>query len=119
MLSKTKFRENIVTELQSNLFFAPGEKLEEGDNPIILNLDEDVVKGAFLVQAAWDMPGKVPTKADIGRDELSHKHDFDEVLGFFGSDPQNPHDLGAELAAAIPGPDNPQAIDLSGRSRVH
>jgi hypothetical protein len=102
-MSETKYGANIVTELQSNLFLAPGEKLEEGDNPIILNLDDNVVKGAFLVQASWDMPGKVPTKDKGDRTESSHKHDFDEVLAFFGTDPNNPHDLGAELEVWIGG----------------
>lgn len=26
-----------------------------------------------------------------------HVHDADEIIGFFGNDPSNPHDLGGEL----------------------
>ena len=29
--------------------------------------------------------------------EEGHSHDSDEIIGFFGSDPQNPHDLGGEI----------------------
>ena len=27
----------------------------------------------------------------------SHVHDYDEILGFIGSDPEHPHDLGGEV----------------------
>ena len=26
-----------------------------------------------------------------------HTHESDEIIGFFGSDPENPHDLGGEV----------------------
>jgi len=36
-----------------------------------------------------------------GHDE--HVHEFDELLGFIGSDPENPYDLGAEFELGING----------------
>ena len=35
------------------------------------------------------------TSNDTGPE--THVHDFDEVIGFIGSDPENPQDLGAEV----------------------
>jgi quercetin dioxygenase-like cupin family protein len=57
----------------------------------ILRLDNDVIKGAFYVMCVWYLKGsnKATTEA--------HSHDFDEVIAFFGSNPQDPHDLGGEI----------------------
>jgi hypothetical protein len=101
-MKKAKYGVNIITELKSDVFLAPGEKMEEDDDSVILNLDDSVIKGAFLVQASWCIPGQGPTK-DQGDQTGSHKHDFDEVLAFFGTDLSNPHDLGAELEVWIGG----------------
>ncbi len=56
----------------------------------ILWLDDAVIEGAFHVNCSWYWKEK---------DESipAHQHDFDEVIAFFGSDPQNPHDLGGEV----------------------
>ena len=35
-----------------------------------------------------------------------HTHDFGEVIGFFGTDPKNPNDLGAEIELYIDGERN-------------
>ena len=53
-------------------------------------LNGDVIKGAFHFAASWYY--KAPDKA-----LPAHTHDFDEILGFYGSDPQNPRDLGGEV----------------------
>jgi uncharacterized RmlC-like cupin family protein len=31
----------------------------------------------------------------------THQHDYDEVIGFFGSNPENPHDLYAEAEVRL------------------
>ena len=50
----------------------------------ILWLDDTVVEGAFHMNTAWYLkPG--PTL-----ESRSHTHDTDEIIGFFGSDPENP-----------------------------
>ena len=57
----------------------------------ILHLADDTIEGAFSVECVWFFKGC---------DEISvypHKHDFDEVLAFIGSDPAHPHDLGGEV----------------------
>lgn len=56
----------------------------------ILWLDEDVVPGTFQVNCSWyRKPTDTPATA--------HTHDYDEVIAFFGSDPDNPYDLQGEV----------------------
>jgi hypothetical protein len=57
----------------------------------ILWLEDEIIEGAFSVICSWYW------KATEEEGTPSHTHDFDEVIGFFGSDPQNPHDLGGEV----------------------
>ena len=71
----------------------------------ILWLDDTVVEGAFHMNTAWYLkPG--PTL-----ETTPHKHDTDEIIGFFGSDPENPHDLGGEVEIWLE--DEKQVIDRS------
>ena len=53
-------------------------------------LDDEVLKGAFYVEANWLIQA-----SDTGTE--AHDHDFDEVIGFFGSNPEDPYDLCGEV----------------------
>ena len=53
-------------------------------------LDNNVIEGAFFFGCSWYF--RAPDKP-----LPAHTHDFDEILGFYGSDPQNPRDLGGEV----------------------
>ena len=57
----------------------------------ILWLEDEILKGAFSVICSWYW------KATETPTEQAHTHDFDEVIGFFGSDAQNPQDLCGEV----------------------
>mgnify|MGYP001311067214 FL=1 len=57
----------------------------------ILWMDENVVEGAFHMNTAWYL------KAAATLEDKPHVHDSDEIIGFFGNDPGNPHDLGGEI----------------------
>ena len=57
----------------------------------ILWLEDEIIEGAFSVICSWYW------KATETEGTPSHTHDFDEVIGFFGSDPQNPRDLCGEV----------------------
>jgi hypothetical protein len=67
----------------------------KGKSGRVLWLDSEVVPGAFYVETVWEYPRgsnyvpQVSTKA--------HSHNFDEVLCFFGTDPENPHNLCGEI----------------------
>jgi hypothetical protein len=57
----------------------------------ILWLEDWVMEGAPSIICSWYW------KATEVEGVPSHNHDFDEVVGFFGSDPKNPYDLGGEV----------------------
>lgn len=54
----------------------------------VLWLEDFVIKGAPSVICSWYW------KATEEAGTPAHTHDFDEVIGFIGSDPDNPKDLG-------------------------
>lgn len=62
-------------------------------------IDGNVVPGAFQMNTAWysAVPERDPIFAE-------HVHDdTDELIGFMGSDPSNPEDLGGEIEFTIGG----------------
>ena len=64
----------------------------------ILWIDDDVCPGAFQMNTAWYFA--VPERDPIF-DE--HVHEYDELIGFFGSDPADPYNLNAELEVTLDG----------------
>lgn len=59
---------------------------------------EDVPEARIHATYSWIMP------TDTGSHWVNeHEHDYDEVLVFLGSDPENPHDLGGEAFLWIEG----------------
>ena len=92
-MDDTKYGKYIITEVTTDLFLASGEKKKEGDDTHIVNLDDSVIKGALGIQTRWQMPEDFINKEPV----TPHSHDFDEYLCQFGTDVNNPHDLGAEL----------------------
>ena len=62
-------------------------------------IDGKVVPGAFQMNTAWY--SQVPDRDPIFEE---HVHDdTDELIGFIGSDPDNPNDLGGEIEFTIGG----------------
>jgi hypothetical protein len=59
-------------------------------------LDSNKIKGAFFTECLWCYK---PQKDFVP----PHTHDFDEVIGFFGSDPSNVRDLGGEVELWVAG----------------
>ncbi len=57
----------------------------------ILWLDDKVVEGAFHINTAWYL------KAAATLENVPHTHDTDEIIGFFGNNPEDPYDLGGEI----------------------
>ena len=64
----------------------------------ILWIDSKVVPGAFQMNTAWYYA--VPEKNPVFEE---HVHDYDEMIGFFGSNPDEPYNLNAEIVAGIDG----------------
>ena len=61
---------------------------------LLLRFDEGKVSGApFFTDCAWVWP----KEDDIVMEGASHSHDFDEIVTLFGTNPDDPQDLGAEV----------------------
>jgi hypothetical protein len=90
-MAKLKYQKYILTDLI--LPEDVQEKAAEYNQRAtrILWLEDFIMKGAPSIICSWYW------KATETEGTPSHTHDFDEVIGFFGSDPQNPHDLGGEV----------------------
>ncbi len=88
-MSESKYARLIVTAPS-----AEEHGYEQKDGPEVMAamayLDSGVIEGAFYVETHWF---KKPTKYSPEK----HSHDFDEVLGFFGGDPEHPLELGGEV----------------------
>jgi len=90
-----KYDKYIITKTKSDLTL-PEFRRERGDiatglkTPLIY-LDDDVLKGAFYVECVWFWKGSDKSEVD------AHTHPFDEVITFFGTNPNDPEDLCGEV----------------------
>lgn len=96
-MAKTKYGKYIITKPKATIpqvSWGPSEIDTFNSSARVTFLDSDVIKGAFYLECAWRLkPTPDPNRPDV----RSHKHSFDEVLAFYGSDPQNPWELGGEV----------------------
>jgi hypothetical protein len=90
-MSGLKWEKNILTELTvpSDIQYRQ-EKYNQRARRILW-LEDEMIKGAFSVICSWYL------KATEEEGTPSHVHDFDEVCGFFGNNPDHPEDLGGEI----------------------
>ena len=84
----------IITQPKENLVVPSwGGNLSQETSTRLFYLDSEVIKGANYVEVVWFWPTTREDKASPD----PHTHNFGEVIGFFGTDPQKPHELGAEI----------------------
>ncbi len=97
-MAETKYGKYIIRSPKvSNIAYHPTENVKGVTFPDEIYMDGDLVKGAPLfVDIGWRF--EIPDPDPV---EWTHTHDFDEVLNFIGTDPKNPHDLGAEVEMQI------------------
>jgi hypothetical protein len=94
-MPKTKYGKYIITDLKPKVE-APWTPVFKPEELIpLLFLNSSVIKGAFYVETNWTLP---PFSKVVHGE--AHQHDYDEVLAFFGSNPDDPNNLNAE--AEIP-----------------
>ena len=104
-MAESKYGKYIVSKLQQPADEAPWNPpvstVESGRGGRVLFLDSDVVPGAFYMECVWIKPRPALTEAQIEEAKKvspkSHAHDYDEVIAFFGTDLEDPYDLGAEV----------------------
>jgi len=66
----------------------------------LLWMDSRVVPGSFQMNMSWYMHAS-DCRPLLKHDE--HVHEHDEMIGFIGSNPEDPYDLGAEIEIGING----------------
>lgn len=64
------------------------------DSTHMMSLNENIIKGGLYTDIVW-LWQKHGSKGY--ETEISHSHDFDEILAFMGSRRENPKDLNAEI----------------------
>jgi hypothetical protein len=82
--------------MQAKIFYIPEKQPQDVDPTVILRtawLDESVFPSAPYFELLWT------SREFDGPPE--HCHDFDEYLGYIGSDPENPLDLGCDFEIVI------------------
>jgi hypothetical protein len=116
-MADTKYGKYICTELKQGVVM-PGykgpQKIGQGyvdgyrmNMEHVIWMDGEVIPGAFYAECTWmwssDMkdqrPRPILTPEQIAKMPgiAPHTHAFDEVLTMFGTDPNNPSDLGGEI----------------------
>jgi hypothetical protein len=85
-LKKQKYAHLIVTNPPPQFATQKGGP----DLQQILMVNDKNVKGSFHVNCAWVWPGPTPGVYE------AHFHPHDEILGFIGTNQEDPSDLGAE-----------------------
>jgi len=95
-----KYAQNFVQTLQTPPGMLPPdfEKMYESFATRILWMDDKVCPGAFQMNTAWYK--SVPEKDPIFPE---HEHPYTEIVGFFGSNPDDPNDLGAVIEFGLNG----------------
>jgi hypothetical protein len=89
----------IVQQLQDPPFPSPEFKqMYEKFARRVLWMDSNVVEGAFQMNTAWYFA--VPEKSPVFEE---HSHANDEIIGFLGSDPDDPYNLHGELEVWVDG----------------
>lgn len=100
MDTEGEFGGQIVQELKAPPFSPEFKKIYETWGRRLLWMDANVVPGAFQMNTTWYVA--VPECRPLYRHD-EHVHDFDELIGFIGSDPENPNDLGGVIEVGING----------------
>ncbi|MFC2038527.1 hypothetical protein ACFLUG_02010 [Chloroflexota bacterium] len=91
-MAERKYEKYVVTQLKTPQDIQDGAAEYSTRATRILWMDDAVVPGSFHVNTAWYL------KATEKEGTPSHVHDdYDEIIGFFGGDPDNPNDLGGEI----------------------
>jgi mannose-6-phosphate isomerase-like protein (cupin superfamily) len=113
-MSESKYGKYIVTELKKDLILPwgpPGEVREEyvpgWNRPLehVLWLDGEMAPGCFYSECVWFFPFGEPSPEELermrkgggGGGPQPHTHPFDELFTFFGTNFDDPHDLGGEV----------------------
>lgn len=89
----TRYGHLIVSELKREPDMSPDfREIYQRFAKRILWIDDEVVPGAFQMNTSWYK--KVP---EIDPIFAEHSHESAEIIGFFGTDPDDPYRLNGEI----------------------
>ena len=93
-MAESQHGKYIVTQPKKDIVVPSwGGSLSSDRSTRVMYLDSEVIKGAFYVEGVWFWP----TEEEDTSSPDPHTHDYDEVITFFGTDPRDLNDLGAEI----------------------
>ena len=102
-MSESKYSKYIITDRRPDsrdaalpLGVDPESITNTPSHRKIFGLDDRVLKGAMYTEVVWMWPGGDGVYPETA-EPYSHAHDYDETLGFFGTDCADPYDLGGEI----------------------
>jgi hypothetical protein len=90
-MAERKYEKYILTDLKLPAHVQARQAEYNKRATRILWLEDEIIEGASSVILSWYWK---PTEQE---GTPSHVHDFDEIIGFIGSDPQNPRELYGEV----------------------
>jgi hypothetical protein len=104
-MATSKYGKYIISELKQPAEEAPWNPpvsaAGKGKGGRVMFLDSNNVPGAFYMECVWVMPRPPLTAEQIEaakkRGPGPHSHKYDEVIAFFGTNHDDPYDLGAEV----------------------
>jgi len=93
-MAEKKYEKYVISEPRvENVAYHPIKNVKGVTFPDEIYLDGGIIEGSpVVVDIGWRFQKPEPDPV-----EWTHTHDFDEVLCFIGTDPDNPHDLGGEV----------------------
>jgi hypothetical protein len=101
-MSELKYAKNIITEdlmppqpaEAVQMMEAQAKEGKTLDRTLLLGIQDSILKGSFFAgcEWLWQLTGDGPVNI-----ESPHSHDFDEIIGFAGSNRNHPRDLGGEI----------------------
>jgi hypothetical protein len=102
-MAESKYGKYIVTEDRmppepAEMTRAMEDQAREGkilDRTLLLGIMDAIVPGCSMFvgcEILWGLPGGKPVSI-----EIEHSHDFDEVIGFGGTNRNYPRELGGEI----------------------
>ena len=91
-MKTTKYGKYIITEPKPQIWDTAEGNIKDGPDIMtpVVYLDNKVLEGAFYVECSWFWKKNHYSPP-------AHAHEFDEILSFFGSNPENPQDLCGEV----------------------
>jgi len=91
----------MVTELKIPKAEAPWlppiKPAEKGRGGRILSLDKSIAPNAFYLQCSWITEPSISEPKSKDSTVKPHRHDFDEIICFYGTNPDDIYDLGGEI----------------------